>query len=165
VTGQERRGFEDLDCYQLALQVLKEAYRVADRLPTIERYNLADQLRRVATSVTLNIAEGYGRYHYLDRLRFFYIARGSLSETLGGLIDCQAVGYTGETELANQRSLCHRALQSLNGYIRYVQRQRQGQKEFGARIIREPEIQYIIQPNPESTDSESTSPEPPNPDA
>jgi four helix bundle protein len=149
----------------LALQVLKEAYRVANRLPAKERYNLADQLRRAATSVTLNIAEGYGRYHYLDRLRFFYIARGSLSETLSGLIDCRAVGYTGEAELTNQRSLCHRAPQSLNGYIRYVQRQHQGQKEFGDRIIREPEIQYVIQPDPESTLSESTNLESPNPDA
>jgi hypothetical protein len=73
VAGQKQLGFEDLDCYQLALQVLKEAYRVANHLPAVERYNLADQLRRAATSVTLNIAEGYGRYHYLDKLRFYYI--------------------------------------------------------------------------------------------
>jgi four helix bundle protein len=163
VTGQAQRGFEDLDCYQLALQVLKEAYRVANHLPAVERYNLADQLRRAATSVTLNIAEGYGRYHYLDRLRFFYIARGSLSETLSGLIDCQAVGYTGEAQLANQRNLCHRALQSLNGYIRYTQRQRQGQKEFGDRVLREPEVRYVVQP--ESTNSESTNFDPTDPES
>ena len=48
---QQGRGFEDLDCYQLALQVLKEVYKVANRLPAIERYNLADQMRRAATSV------------------------------------------------------------------------------------------------------------------
>ena len=164
MTGQRQRGFEDLDCYQLALQVLREAYRVANHLPAIERYNLADQLRRAATSVTLNIAEGYGRYHYLDKLRFFYIARGSLSETLSGLVDCQAVGYIGEAELANQRSLCHRALQSLNGYIRYIQRQRQGQKEFGDRVLQEPEVRYVIQPDPESTNPEFTNPESTNPE-
>ena len=71
----EQRGFEDLECYQLALNVVREAYQVAQRLPSEEKYNLTDQLRRAAVSVTLNIAEGYGRYHYLDSLRFFYIAR------------------------------------------------------------------------------------------
>ena len=48
-----------------------------------EKYNLADQTRRSSQSASrLNIAEGYGRYHYLDSLRFFYYARGSLTETI-----------------------------------------------------------------------------------
>ena len=64
------------------LRDLVETYGLAKRLPTEERYNLVAQMRRSATSVTLNIDEGYGRYHYLDSLRFFYIARGSLTETL-----------------------------------------------------------------------------------
>ena len=57
-------------------------YRLAEQLPKYERYNLASQLRRAALSTVLNIAEGYGRYHFLDKLRFFYYARGSLFETL-----------------------------------------------------------------------------------
>ncbi len=56
---------------------------------TSQRYNLADQLRRAATSILLNIAEGYGRFHYLDRLRFLYIARGSLNETLSAVYHCE----------------------------------------------------------------------------
>ena len=162
--AKQQHGFEDLDCYQLALQVLKEAYKVANRLPAIERYNLADQMRRAAVSVTLNIAEGYGRYHYLDKLRFFYIARGSLDETLSGFIDCQALGYTNEAKLTGQRDLCHRGLQALNGYIRFVHRQRQGHKEFGDRVLREPEITYIVHPTPESTSPESTNSEFTNPE-
>ena len=162
--AKQQRGFEDLDCYQLALQVLKEAYKVANRLPAIERYNLADQMRRAAVSVTLNIAEGYGRYHYLDKLRFFYIARGSLDETLSGFIDCQALGYTNEAKLTGQRDLCHRALQTLNGYIRFVRRQRQGHKEFGDRVLQEPRVEYIIRPTPEPPNPEFTIPEFTNPE-
>lgn len=82
MTEKEMRGFEDLECYQLAMNVFREGYRVAALLPVEEKYNLADQLRRAATSIILNIAEGYGRYHYLDSLRFYYIARGSIMETL-----------------------------------------------------------------------------------
>ncbi|MDJ0600477.1 MAG: four helix bundle protein [Crocosphaera sp.] len=67
------RGFETLDFYQDSKILLKASYKLAEGLPNYERYNLSDQLRRASTSILLNIAEGYGRYHYLDRLRFFYI--------------------------------------------------------------------------------------------
>jgi len=78
VAAHEMRGFEDLECYQLALKVMDEGYGVARQLPGEERFNLSDQIRRAAVSAVLNIAEGYGRFHYLDTLRFLYIARGSL---------------------------------------------------------------------------------------
>src|SRR5574342_271842 len=110
----EQRGFEDLDCYKLAVKVFQESYRVAKGLPSEEKYNLASQIRRAATSIVLNIAEGYGRYHYLDSLRFYYIARGSLNEVLSAFITCDTVRLlTGE--LPRQRELCHSALRSLNG--------------------------------------------------
>jgi four helix bundle protein len=157
--AKQKRGFEDLDCYKLALQVVREAYDLAKRLPDYEKYDLARQLRRAASSVTLNIAEGYGRYHYLDSLRFFYIARGSLSETLSGFITCQAVGYVSEANLDRQRELAHRALQALNGYIRYVRKQQQGQELFGNRLLREAELEY------ESTSPEYTNPEFTNPES
>ncbi len=111
---KELRGFEDLECYQLGRKVFREAYRVAGLLPAEEKYNLADQLRRAAASIVLNIAEGYGRYHYLDSLRFYYIARGSITEVLSGLIACDDRKYT-QDEISLQRELCHSALRSLNG--------------------------------------------------
>jgi len=144
---KKQRGFEDLECYQLALQVLREAYRVARQLPPEEKYNLAHQMRKAAVSTVLNIAEGYGRYHYLDSLRFYYTARGSLSETLSAFITCDQVGYT-SGELPHQRELCHSALRSLNGYIRYVYKQRQGHQEYGDHLIREEGPVYIIVPEP-----------------
>ncbi len=159
--AKQSRGFEDLDCYQLALEVFREAYGVAKRLPAFERYNLADQLRRVATSATLNIAEGYGRYHYLDKIRFYHYARGSLSEVLAAFIDCQEAGYTSEGEVTAQRGLCHRALQALNGLIRYTHRQRQGQEEYGDRALREAEVEYIALPS-ELPNSDATNHEYPN---
>jgi four helix bundle protein len=140
--AKEQRGFEDLDCYQLALQVLREVYRVVRQLPQEERYNLADQMRRAAVSATLNIAEGYGRYHYLDSLRFYYVARGSLNEVLSGLIACNEVGYT-SGQLANHRQLCHSALRSLNGYIRYVRKQQQGIQEYGDRALHEYDSRHV----------------------
>ena len=144
---QGQRGFEDLECYQLALQVLREVYRIVKRLPLEEKYNLAHQMRKAAVSVVLNIAEGYGRYHYLDNLRFYYIARGSLNETLSGFVICDEVGYT-SGELSDQRELCHSALRSLNGYIRYVRKRQQGRQEYGDRLLREDILPYITTPEP-----------------
>ncbi len=74
---EKERSFESLQFYQDSLKLLKASYKLAGNLPNYERYNLSDQLRRAACSISLNIAEGYGRYHYLERLRFLYIARGS----------------------------------------------------------------------------------------
>lgn len=136
MANKEMRGFEDLECYQLALQVFRESYRVASLLPTEEKYNLADQLRRAATSIILNIAERYGRFHYLDSLRFYYIARGSIMETLSALIACDDRKYT-EDEISHQREIRHSALRSLNGYIRYVRDQQQGKQEYGERALKE----------------------------
>ncbi|MCL7454357.1 MAG: four helix bundle protein [Anaerolineae bacterium] len=141
---KERRGFEDLECYALALQVVKQAYGLAKRLPEIEKYNLAAQVRRSAASVTLNIAEGYGRYHYLDSLRFYYIARGSLTETLSAFVTCEAVGYLVSNELVLLRNLVHSALRSLNGYIGYVRKQQRGQNEYGNQLLREDQPLYHI---------------------
>jgi four helix bundle protein len=144
---KEQNGFEDLECYQLALKVFREAHTVVRLLPAEERYNLSDQLRRAATSTVPNIAEGYGRYHYLDSLRFYYIARGSLNETLSAFIACAELGLaTGN--LSDRRQLCHSALRSLNGYIRYVREQQRGRAEFGDRVVREESPEYVAAPGP-----------------
>lgn len=143
MTEKEMRGFEDLECYQLAMNVFREGYRVASLLPIEEKYNLAGQLRRAATSGILNIAEGYGRYHYLDSLRFYYIARGSIMETLSALMACNDLHYV-ENEISSQREFCHFALRSLNGYIRYVRGQQPGKQEYGARAIKEDASTYSI---------------------
>lgn len=141
-----QRGFEDLECYQLALQVFQETYRVAKSLPVEEKYNLADQMRRAATSVVLNIAEGYGRYHYLDSLRFFYQARGSLCEVLSAFVACDAAQHV-RGELSRQRDLCSGALRSLNGYIRYIREQRQGHQEYGNHALHEDGPSYELSPD------------------
>ena len=140
---KEMRGFEDLECYQLAMKVFREGYRVASLLPAEEKYNLADQLRRASTSAILNIAEGYGRYHYLDSLRFYYIARGSIMETLSALIACDDRKYT-TGKISSQRELCHSALRSLNGYIRFVRGQQQGKQEYGERAVKEDAPTYTL---------------------
>ena len=58
--------FEDLEVYKKARKFRKQMYAVARKLPDFEKYELGRQIRRAAVSLTNNIAEGHGRYHYLD---------------------------------------------------------------------------------------------------
>ena len=60
------RTFEDLEVYQAARQFRKAMYAVNRRLPALEKFELASQIRRAAVSLANNIAEGHGRYHYLE---------------------------------------------------------------------------------------------------
>ena len=64
------RTFEDLAVYQLAREFRKTMYKLNRRLPSFEKFELGSQIRRAAVSLTNNIAEGHGRYHYLEQLSF-----------------------------------------------------------------------------------------------
>jgi len=140
--SEQEKGFEGLASYQHALRLLKAAYKLAGELPAYEKYNLADQVRRASLSVLLNIAEGYGRYHYLDRLRFFYIARGSLTEVLSAFIAANSLGYVDDAQLSWVRDTEMEAEKSLNGYIAFIRKQQQGGSEYGNKYVREEEAEY-----------------------
>ena len=117
------RTFEDLDCWkQCRLLRLFVARQVVPVLPREERYRLGDQLLRAARATTANIAEGYGRFHYLDNAKFCSNARGSCWETLDHLITGNDEGLIA-TELLNQRRmLVNEAVKILNGYMSYLKR-------------------------------------------
>src|SRR5881397_601569 len=87
------RTFEDLDVYKKAREFRKRMYTAARKLPDFERYELGRQIRRAAVSLTNNIAEGHGRYHYLDEIKFQLQARGSLAELADDLNVCEDEGY------------------------------------------------------------------------
>jgi four helix bundle protein len=72
--------FRDLFVWQRSMELIRAVYPVADALPPTERYGLTPQLRRAATSVALNIAEGKQRTSRKEYCRFIDIALGSLSE-------------------------------------------------------------------------------------
>ena len=68
--------FEDMDVYQVAREFRKAMYQVAKRLPDEEKFGLVSQIRRAAVSLTNNIAEGHGRFHFLDQIKFLLHSRG-----------------------------------------------------------------------------------------
>jgi four helix bundle protein len=115
--------FEDLEVYQTAREFRKMMYRVAKRLPDIERFGLANQIRRAALSLTNNIAEGHGRYHYLDQIKFTLQSRGSLEELIDDLNACEDEKYVSTEDIGTLKQQGWRVRQLLDGYIRYLRQQ------------------------------------------
>jgi len=143
-SAEEQKGVEGLQCYQLAVQLLETAYALAAVMPDFEKYNMAAQLRRAALSAVLSMAEGYGRYHYLDKLRFFYMARGSLTETRSVFTAAHIAGYVGSEERDQSHSIESGAQRSLNGYIAFIRRQRLGASEFGESALHDDGVDYDL---------------------
>ena len=114
------RTFEDLEVYQVAREFRKKMYAVTRQLPDFEKFDLASQIRRAAVSLTNNIAEGHGRYHFADQVRFFLGARGSLQELIDDLNVCDDEKYLESENVAELKKEAWRVLGLINGYLRYL---------------------------------------------
>ena len=112
------KDFKDLEVWQVARELRKEIYTLSRTLPDFEKYGLASQLRRAATSVTANIAEGFGRFSYQENVQFCRQARGSLFELADHLTTCVDEQYMSAEEGKRLEALIQRVGQILNGYIR-----------------------------------------------
>lgn len=86
-------SYKDLDIWKTSCALAVRAYGLAGQFPTYETYGLADQVRRAASSIPANIAEGSGRGTRREWVRSLRIARGSLAELHSHLTLAAAVGY------------------------------------------------------------------------
>ena len=77
----ELKAFRELKCWKEAVESRKYARLIMKQFPNDEKYRLTDQLIRSLRSVTNNIAEGFGRFHYQENIQFCRHSRGSLTET------------------------------------------------------------------------------------
>ncbi|MGB7591049.1 MAG: four helix bundle protein [Terriglobia bacterium] len=112
------KDFKDLDVWQVARELRNEMYVLARMLPEFEKFALATQIRRAASSVTANIAEGFGRFGYQENAQFCRQARGSVFELRDHLTTCVDQGYITTKEGERLDTIAQRAAQLLNGYLR-----------------------------------------------
>lgn len=131
--------------------------KVLPLLPSEEKWNLNQQLRRSTLSISANIAEGYGRFYYQDNVRFCYNARGSLEEVLSHLTFAYDLNFISEglyKELANEGEEIDKML---NGYISYLKKSKQGASEPGANYLsREESASYAIESGKNLTNVEDS---------
>ena|SRR3989338_57020 len=104
------RTFEDLDVYKMAREFRRKMYKFAKGFPVEEKYNLASQVRRAAVSLTNNIAEGHGRFHYQENIQFLRQSRGSLEELIDDINVCLDENYIDETEFKNIKEEAYEVL-------------------------------------------------------
>jgi four helix bundle protein len=126
-TATDFRTFEDLEVYQAAGEFHKAMYAVTRKLPAHEKFELASQIRRAAVSLTNNIAEGHGRHHYLEQIKFTLNSRGSLQELIDDLNICEDENYLPANEIAGLKQRAWRVYQLINGYIRYLRERKTGE--------------------------------------
>jgi len=110
--------YRQLTVWRRAHELAVGVYRAATAFPEYERFGVAAQLRRAATSVVSNIAEGCGRYNDRDELRFFRMARGSVAELECQLLLSRDVGYLESKSWLMLDKDCREVGKMLNGLIR-----------------------------------------------
>jgi four helix bundle protein len=114
------KTFEDLEVWKVCREFRRGVSNLAKAFPANERYRLADQLIRAARSVTANIAEGYGRFHYQENIQFMRQARGSLFEVLDHLTVAYDAEYLDDQTFQTYRDQTLRAVRIVNGLLRYL---------------------------------------------
>ncbi|HEX7320032.1 MAG TPA: four helix bundle protein [bacterium] len=114
------KTFEDLEIYKKAREFRKKIYLLIKKLPLKGKYNLDPQMRKAIVSITNNIAEGHGRYHYQENIQFCRHSRGLLEEIIDDLNVCLDEGYFQTTYLEDLKNNGFELLKNLNGYIKYL---------------------------------------------
>ncbi|THJ23588.1 MAG: four helix bundle protein [Nitrospira sp. CG24E] len=114
------RTFEDLDVWKVCRDLRVQIATIARTFPKEEQYRLWDQLVRASRSVTANLAEGYGRFHYAENVQFARQARGSLYEVIDHLTVAQEEKLIADETVTLMREGVLRAVLVVNGFIRYL---------------------------------------------
>lgn len=108
--------------WQKAHNLAVEIFHVSEHFPRKEDYGLTSQLRRASLSISANIAEAFGRFHYKDKLNFYYNSRGSAHETKSHLLYAREVGYIEDPTCDSLGQRVEEVLFSLNSIINTLRR-------------------------------------------
>jgi len=131
------KSFEELEVWKESTKLRRMVAKICKSLPEYENYLLKNQMIRASRSVTNNIAEGYGRYHYQENIQACRISRGSLHELLDDILIAKDEEYVNNHQYDETKELINKCLAILNGYINYLRRAK-------SETIKEPDVDYEI---------------------
>lgn len=87
------QNFKQLHVWKKSYQLALSIYKVSQSFPSEEKFGLTSQLRRASISISSNIAEGFSRETFRDKLKFYSIARGSLTEVESQILVSHGLGF------------------------------------------------------------------------
>jgi four helix bundle protein len=86
-------SFTDLEAWKEGHKLVLNIYKLTQSFPKTEAFGLVSQMRRAAVSITSNIAEGFSRSSYQEKVRFYTVSQGSLTELQNQLLISRGIGY------------------------------------------------------------------------
>lgn len=116
--NEKIKTFTDLKVWQKAHALVLEIYKITKEFPKEEIFALSSQMKRCSVSITSNIAEGFGRQGYKEKIQFYYLAQGSLTELKNQLLIAKDIGYLENdafNKIAEETNEVHKLLQ---GFIK-----------------------------------------------
>ena len=116
-------GLDDLKIYQLADDLEMKVHELTKLFSPDEKYRSVDQVRRSSSSARSNIAEGYGRYTYGDKIHHLHIARSEAEETKRHLIMAKKKNFCSAEQIDPLIESYTDLLKGINGYIRFLRTQ------------------------------------------
>ena len=124
-------SFENLEVYDAARKLIKDVYLLQNQFPKEERFALGDQIRRAATSITANLAEGSGRKSMKEKVHFIEIAFGSMTEVFCELQTASDLGYITELQFDELRPQFTDIAKMLSGLRNRLQQRLDDAKDNG----------------------------------
>lgn len=110
-------SFTDLNAWKYAHQLVLEIYKLTKGFPSEEKFALIDQLRRAAISIVSNIAEGFSRQSYKEKIQFYSMSKGSTTEVQSQLLVARDLGYITKVEFDDVAKLTVLVDKLLTGLI------------------------------------------------
>ena len=122
-------GITDLEVWKKAIVFRNEISKLSKSFPIEEKYKLVDQIIRSSRSISANIAEGHGRFHFQENIQFCRTARGSLLETFDHLTVALDEGYLNEETFNVYNAEYEELIKMLNGYITYLKKRKEEERK------------------------------------
>lgn len=116
--GEKIKSFTDLNAWKNGHLLILYIYKLTKLFPKEEIFGLTSQIRRSAVSITSNIAEGFSRQSYKEKVQFYSISLGSLTELQNQLLIARDIGYL---DNKNFQKICYKTIVAhklINGLIK-----------------------------------------------
>ena len=114
------KNIEDLRVYQIAEEIADSIWSICDKWQIFAKKTVGEQIVTAGDSIGANIAEGFGRYHYKENIKFLYYSRGSLQETIFWLKRSLKRKLITDMEFKQVCLLCNNLYPQLNAYIKSI---------------------------------------------